>query len=132
MEIVFEIIFGLLGELLLSVLGEALVELGFHSLAEAPSGKLSRRFFVGLLYSVGGVILGALSLKVIPLLVFGNSAIGIAYFIVAPLLAGLALCFVNWLMNRGIDERAGFFQVKKFIYGVLFALMFSLTRATFG
>ena len=132
MEIVFEIIFGLLGELLLSVIGETLVELGFHSLSEAPSNRVSRRVFFGFVYAVGGVVLGALSLKLIPLLVFGNPAIGVIYFIAAPILAGLALCLVNWLMNYGIDDRAAFFQVKKFVYGVLFALMFSITRATFG
>ena len=132
MEVIFEIIFYVIGELLLTVMGETLFELGFHSLAEAPSNRLSRRVIVGLLYAVAGIVLGALSLKVIPLLMSGNPAMSIAYFIVAPVLAGLALCAVNWIMNRGIDERAGFFQVKKFVYGVLFTLMFSLTRATFG
>jgi hypothetical protein len=132
MEVIFEIIFYVLGELLLSVIGETLFELGFHSLAEAPSNRISKRVFFGFLYAVAGIVLGALSLKVIPLLVFGGPAVGVAYLIVAPLLAGLALCGVNWIMNRGIDERAGFFQLKKFVYGVLFAFMFSLTRATFG
>ena len=132
MEVIFEIIFYVLAELVLTVIGETLFELGFHSLAEAPSSRVSRRVIVGLLYAIAGIVLGALSLKVIPLLVLGNRAVGVAYFIVAPILAGLALCAVNWIMNRGIDERAGFFHVKKFVYGVLFALMFSLTRATFG
>ena len=132
MEVIFEIIFYVLAELVLTVIGETLFELGFHSLAEAPGSRVSRRVIVGLLYAIAGIVLGALSLKVIPLLVIGGRAVGVAYFIVAPILAGFALCAVNWIMNRGIDERAGFFQVKKFVYGVLFALMFSLTRATFG
>ena len=132
MEVIFEIIFYVFGELLLAVIGETLVELGFHSLSEAPSNRISRRIFIGLLYTVAGIVLGALSLKFIPLLVFGNPAIGVAYFIVAPVLAGLSLCLVNWLMNYGIDDRAPFFQTKKFVYGVLFAFMFSLTHTTFG
>lgn len=132
MEVIFEIIFYGLGELLLTLISETLVEAGFHSLSEAPDSRVSRRVFVGFLYAVAGIVLGAISLKFIPLLVFGNTPIGIAYFIVAPVLAGLSLCLVNWLMNFGIDDRAPFFQTKKFVYGVLFALMFSLTRATFG
>jgi hypothetical protein len=132
MEIIFEIIFYVLGELLLTVIGEAFVEVGFHSLSEAPDSRVSRRIFIGFLYAVGGLVLGALSLKFIPLLVLGGTAVSIAYLVIAPLLAGLSLCVVNWLMNYGIDDRAPFFQAKKFVYGVLFALVFSITRATFG
>jgi hypothetical protein len=132
MEIIFEIIFYVLGELLLTVIGEAFVEVGFHSLSEAPDSRVSRRIFIGFLYAVGGLVLGALSLKFIPLLVLGGAAVSIAYLVIAPLLAGLSLCVVNWLMNYGIDDRAPFFQAKKFVYGVLFALVFSITRATFG
>ena len=132
MEVIFELILYVLGELLLTVIGEALVELGFHSLSEGPSGRVSRRIFIGFLYAVGGVVLGALSLKVIPLLVVGGTVVSVGYFVIAPLLAGLSLCLVNWLMNYGIDDRAPFFQAKKFVYGVLFAFVFSITRATFG
>ena len=132
MEVIVEIVIYVFAELLLTVLGEALVELGFHSFADAPGGRISKRVFIGFLYAVGGVVLGALSLKVVPLLVIGGLGVSVAYFILAPLCAGLALCLFNWLMNYGIDDRAPFFQVKKFVYGVLFALMFSVTRATFG
>lgn len=132
MEVIFEIIFYLVGELLLTVLGEALVEAGFHSFSEAPNTRTSRRILIGCLYALGGLVLGVLSLKIIPLLIVGGTAVGIAYFVFAPILAGLSLCLVNWLMNYGIDDRAPFFQAKKFIYGVLFALVFSLTRSAFG
>ena len=132
MEVIVEIIIYVVAELLLTVIGEGLVELGFHSLSERQSGRASRRLFYGFLYAVAGIVFGALSLKVIPLLMVGGKAVSIAYFIVAPVLAGLALCFVNWLMNYGIDDRAPFFQLKKFVYGVLFALTFSLTRTIFG
>lgn len=132
MEVIVEIVVYVIGELLLTVIGEALVELGFHSLSEAPGSRMSRRVFLGLIYAVAGIALGALSLKIVPLLIFGGPAINVGYFIVAPIIAGLALCLVSWLMNYGIDDRAPFFQAKKFVYGVLFALMFSLTRTIFG
>ena len=132
MEVIFEIIFYFLAELLVTVIGEALAELGFHGLSKSVSDGAWRRVFIGFLYAVAGLVLGALSLKLIPLLVIGGTAASIAYFVIAPVLAGLSLCLVNWLMNYGIDDRAPFFQRKKFIYGVLFALVFSLTRSAFG
>ena len=133
MEVIFEIIFYVVGELLLTVIGEALAELlGLHSISNRMSHRQFSGLFFGFLYAVAGFALGALSLKFIPLLVIGGASVSIAYFVVAPVLAGLALCLVNWLMNYGIDDRAPFFQAKKFVNGVLFALTFSLTRATFG
>ena len=133
MEVILEIIVYVFGEMLLTVIGEALVEfLGLHSISDRMSHRGFGRFFFGFLYAVAGFAIGALSLKLIPLLMIGGPAVSIAYFIVAPVVAGLALCLVNWLMNYGIDDRAPFFQVKKFAYGVLFALTFSITRATFG
>ena len=133
MEVIFEIIFYVFAELILGVIGETLVELlGLHSISDRMSHRLSGRTFVAFLYAIAGLVLGALSLKFIPLLIFGGTAISVAYFVIAPLLCGLALCLVNWLMNFGIDDRAPFFQAKKFVYGVLFAFMFSLTRTVFG
>ena len=132
MEVIFEIIFYFLAELVLTVVGEAVAELGFHSLSNAVSERAWRRYLVGFLYVVAGLVLGALSLKFIPLLVVGGTVASVAYFVIAPILAGLSLCLVNWLMNYGIDDRAPLLQAKKFIYGVLFALTFALTRSYFG
>lgn len=132
MEVVFEIILYFVAELFLTLVGEALVELGFHSFGESQSGRVSRGVFGGFLYAVCGIVLGAASLKFIPLLVFGGTAVSVAYFVVAPILAGLSLCLVNRLLNYGIDDRVPFFQIKKFAYGVLFALAFTATRSTFG
>ena len=133
MEVIFEIIFYVIAELALSVVGESLVELlGLHSISNRMSHRRFSGTFFGFLYALAGFALGALSLKFIPLLVVGGTAVSIAYFFVAPLLAGLALCLVNWVMNYGIDDRTPFFHTKKFVYDVLFALTFSLTRAIFA
>lgn len=131
MEIIFEIIFGFLGELLLSVLGEVLIELGFEAVTEAPASKGGKKFFLGFLYAVAGLVLGALSLKLLPLMVLGNRSVAVLYFVLAPVVAGLALCAVSWIIHRGIDHRP-FFQLSKFIDGVVFTLAFSLTRTIFG
>lgn len=134
MEFVFEVIFGFLAELVLTVIGESLVELGFRSLPKftTQESTFSGRFFIGFLYAAGGVTLGGISLQIVPLLVFGGTAVSVAYIIIAPVLAGLGLCLVNWIIHYGIDDRTRFFQARKFIYGALFALMFTLTRTMFG
>jgi hypothetical protein len=131
MEIIFEIVFGFLAELFLAVFGEALAEFGLHAISEAPNTRPWRRVLVGFLYAAGAVGLGILSLQFFPLLVFQNCAIPVLHFVFSPILAGLALCFVSWAINRGINQ-TGFFQLQKFVYGVTFALSFSVTRALFG
>ena len=131
MEIIFEIIFGFVGEVLLAVIGESLVELGLDAITELPGGKWGKRIFYGFLYTVAGFALGALTLQFVPLITFGNRSIPILYFIFSPIVAGLALCFVSWVINRGIEDRP-FFQGEKFANGAIFALAFTLTRSMFG
>ena len=128
----FDLIASFLIELFMMVVGEALVELGFHSLSEKLSSKIWSRVFVGALYVLAGFGLGALSLKFLPPMIFGSQSVPALNFIFAPIVAGFSLCVVNWLMNRGIDDRVGILQVAKFIYGFAFALAFTLTRTIFG
>ena len=132
MEIIFELIFGFLAEFFLSIFGEILVEWGLHSLDERLSSKAWNRIFIGVLYTIGGFVLGAISLQFLPVMIFGSRSIPILYFVFSPIVAGFGLCFANWIVNRGIDDRAGFFQLSKFIYGVVFALTFTVTRSMFG
>ena len=131
MEIIGEIIFGFLAEIVITVVGEAFVELGFHSLAERIGQRFWKRIFVGALYAAGAFALGALSLRVLPVMVYNSRMTALIYFIFAPIIAGLALCLVSWIINRGINDR-GFFDATKFAYGVIFALIFSVTRTIFG
>lgn len=131
MEIIVEFIFGFIAEIVLTIVGEAFVELGFHSVAHRLGERFWRRAFLAAIYATGGFILGALSLKLLPVMIFGNRAFAVLYFILAPIVAGLALCLVSWIIDRGINDRA-FFDLTKFIYGVTFALVFSITRTIFG
>lgn len=131
MEIIVELAIGFFTEIILTVFGEALVELGLHSVTEGAGGKRWKPFFYAIWYALAAVVVGYLSLLVIPLVVFHGRTIVILYFVVAPLIAGISLCLVSWIINRGINDRA-FFQPAKFIYGVVFALAFSVTRTIFG
>lgn len=131
MELIVELIIGFVAEIVLTIFGEALVELGLHSVTEGTGGKRSKAFFFAFLYAIAAFIAGYLSLIVMPLVVFGNQAANILYVIVAPVIAGFGLCLVSWIIDRGINDR-GFFQIRKFSYGVLFALVFTLSRSIFG
>ena len=131
MELLIELIIGFVAEIALTIFGEALVELGLHSITEGTGGRRWRGIFFAFLYAVAAFVAGYLSLFVMPLVVFGNQAANVVYVIVAPLIAGLGLCFVSWIIDRGINDR-GFFQLNKFAYGVLFALVFTISRSIFG
>jgi hypothetical protein len=61
LEIVFEVV----GEFLLQVVGEALVELGFHALGE-PFRRSPNPWLAALGYALFGAILGGLSLLAFP------------------------------------------------------------------
>jgi hypothetical protein len=130
MEIIGEIIFGFIAEIVLTIVGEAFVELGFHSLAKKLGDRFWKRVFLAAVYATGGFILGLLSLKILPVIDFADRA-AILYFIFAPIIAGLALCLVSWIIDRGINDR-GFFSPAKFIYGATFAFVFSMTRTMWG
>lgn len=130
-EAIFEIVFGFVAELVLEIVGEILIELGFHGTAEKLSNKTRSRFFLGAAYSIFGAILGFLSLYLFPKIIFANRLIPILYFVISPIIAGFSLTIVSWLINRGIRP-VNWFEFDKFAFGVLFALAYSLSRVVFG
>ena len=131
LEAIFEIIFGFVGELVLELVVEVLVEFGLHKTAGRLSDSFRSRTFVGFAYTLFGVILGFASLYVFPEVAFGSAVIPTLYFIVSPIIAGFSLTTVSWLIDRGIGN-SKWFKWDKFIFGVLFALGYSMSRVFFG
>ena len=122
-----EVIFEILGEFLLQVLGEALVELGFHSLAE-PFQKPPNPWLAAIGYALFGAILGGLSL-----LVFPNNLVPEPWRLVnlfaTPLaVGGLMVAMGAWRARRGQPV----LRIDKFAYGYLFALALALVRFFFA
>lgn len=130
-EAVLELIFGVVGELLLEIVVEVLVEVGFHGTAERLSSKARNRVFVGAAYGIFGAVLGFASLYVFPKISFGDRLMPVAYFLLSPLLAGLSLTTVSWMINRGIRP-VRWFEFDKFVFGVVFAAAYSISRVMFG
>jgi len=131
LEAIFEIIFSFVWELVLEIVFEVLIELGFHATAENLSNKARSRVILGVAYTFFGAGLGFASLYVFPKIVFANRVVPVLYFVVSPIIAGLSLTFVSWLVNRGIRP-VRLFEFDKFMFGVVFALAYSLSRVLFG
>lgn len=122
-----EIVFEVLGEFVLQVLGEALVELGFHSLAE-PFRKPPNPWLAALGYALLGALLGGLSL-----LVFPNNLVPepwrLANLIATPLAVGGMMAAIGaWRLRRGQPV----LRIDKFAYGYLFALALASVRYFFA
>lgn len=130
-EAIFEAIFGFIIELIIELVGEAFIELGFNSTAEKLSSRTSNRLLAAGAYAIFGAVLGYLSLLVVPKIAFAGFALPVLYFLVSPVIAGFSLTFVSWLIRRGIRQTS-WFSLDKFIFGVVFAITYSVARVILG
>ena len=122
-----EFLFELLGELLLQIIGEVLVELGLHSLKE-PFRRDPNPWFATIGYALIGTILGGFSLLVFPHLLVA-ARWRVANLIVSPIASGGLMCLVGqWRRRRG----DAVLRIDRFAYGLLFAMGFALVRFFFA
>jgi hypothetical protein len=122
-----ELIFELLGEFVLQVIGEALVEIGFHSLA-APFRRPPNPWLAGIGYALLGAILGGISLLAFP----DNLVPGawrVANLVATPIAVGAVMALMGaWRARRGQQV----LRIDRFAYGYLFALSIALVRFWFA
>jgi hypothetical protein len=122
-----ELIFELLGEFVLQVIGEALVEIGFHSLA-APFRGPPNPWLAGIGYALLGAILGGVSLLAFP----DNLVPGawrVANLVATPIAVGAVMALIGaWRARRGQQV----LRIDRFAYGYLFALSIALVRFWFA
>jgi VIT1/CCC1 family predicted Fe2+/Mn2+ transporter len=122
-----EFLLELLGELLIQIVVEFLVELGIHSIGERQRKPLDP-WIAAIGYALFGAIVGGLSLLVFPhnLMPEAWRAVNI---VLTPLAAGLAMMAMGtWRARRG-DTRL---RIDRFGYGYLFALAMALVRYQFA
>ena len=128
MEIIFEFIFSFLGELLLQVLGELLVNIGFHTLSE-PFRRQPTPWLAAVGYLVFGAVAGGLSLLVFPDYLMASKNLRVANAALSPVVAGLCMAALGaWRSRRG----QAVLRIDKFAYGYVFALSFGLIRFWFA
>lgn len=123
-----ELLFEFVGEFLLQVLVEALLEIGLHSLAE-PFQRPPNPWLAALGYALFGVAVGGLSLWVFPAHLTPPGAARIANLVLTPIaLGGCMAALGAWRAKRGEP----LLRIDKFSYGYLFALSFALVRFQFA
>lgn len=124
----FDIVFQIFGEFILQLLAEALVELGFHSLAE-PFRKPPNPWLAAVGYFLFGAIFGGLSLLAVSEYLVSVPKWRIINLIMTPVAVGLCMVAIGtWRAKRG----QGVLRIDRFAYGFLFALSFALIRYGFA
>ena len=128
MEILFEIIFQFVGELLLQIFFEALAEIGLRSVSE-PFRKRPNPWVAAVGYVFFGGLLGGLSLLFFPALFIESRDAQIANLVFAPVAAGAVMAAIgSWRLRRNQE----LIRLDRFVYGYLFALAMAIVRFSFG
>jgi hypothetical protein len=118
-----ELIFEILGEFVLQALGEALFEVGLHSLAE-PFRRAPNPWLAALGYTLLGAALGGLSLLVFPLYLVAPPW-RVANLLITPLAVGGVMAAMGvWRARRGEPV----LRIDRFLHGFLFAAALASVR----
>jgi hypothetical protein len=124
MEVLFEII----GELLLQLVFEALAELGLRCFAE-PFNAKPNPFFAAMGYTLFGAIMGGISLWPFSSHLVASGGLRILNLIITPITVGFAMAALGaWRTRRGQTV----LRIDRFAYGCLFALSLALVRFAFA
>ena len=116
------------GELLVSLFGEVLLELGWRGVFSVFE-KEPHPMLASVGYPILGAAVGALSLWPFPALFVHSHGGRIVNAVVTPVLAGASMAAIGaWRRRRG--QRV--VLIDRFAYGYLFALAMALVRLKFG
>ena len=126
MGIIFEVIIGIFGEILLQSIVQVLFEFGFYSLIDTLQTKKERKPIVsGLGYFLWGLILGVLSLLVFSESLISKPEYRILNLVFVPITAGYAMAKIgSWRRKKGQD----ILRLDTFFYGAVFAFAAELVR----
>lgn len=120
MEFIAELLF----EFIIQVVGEALFELGLHSMAE-PLRKPPNPWLAAVGYLLFGLVFGGISLWLLPHHMIASTIGRWINLLLTPLGVGVCMSWLGaWRSRRGQT----LLRIDRFSYGYLFALCFSLVR----
>jgi hypothetical protein len=120
----FEFLLQIVGEIVVQVLVEALVELGLHSLAE-PFRKPANPWLAAAGYALFGAAAGGASIWLFPAHFVIGDTLRLLNLAVTPVAAGLFMCAMGaWRAKRGQVV----LRIDRFSYGFLFAFSLALIR----
>jgi hypothetical protein len=123
-EFLLELLAQFVFELLVQLIGQVLFEAGLHVLA-APFRRQQNPWVSALGYVVLGLMLGALTLWIVPAHVVKAPALRWANLLLSPVLAGICMSLIGtWRANRG----QFLLRMDRFSYGYLFAFSVAAVR----
>jgi hypothetical protein len=128
MEILFELVFHVLNELVIQVVFESFAEVGLRH-ARKPSRKPPNPWLAAIGYVLLGAIAGFLSLLIFPTLFMPSHGARLANLLIAPVLAGGVMAALGAWRRRHDQE---LIRLDRFAYGYLFALAMAVVRFAFG
>ena len=123
-----ELLLEVLGEFILQVFGEALVELGLHSLAE-PFKREPKIWLASFGYALFGAIAGGLSLLVFPHHLTPAGILRILNLFLTPLAVGGCMAGIG---AYRIKRNEPVFLLNRFLYGFIFAASIAAVRFHFA
>jgi hypothetical protein len=125
MELIFEVVFELLGELALLLFVQIFGELGANVIAAYRSRGPRLPFVSAIGHALAGGGFGWLSLLMFPYSFAHTDTMRLIALIGSPLLAGLGSALIgSWRRRSG----RGLVLFETFTYGFLFAFAFALVR----
>lgn len=128
MEILAELLLWLLqivGEMVLQLVLQVLVELGMHAIAEPFSRSKPRPWLAGIGYLIFGALIGLASTIFFPDSFISSTTGRVVNLVASPIVAGFCMAAVGaWRERRGQN----LLTMDHFLYGFLFALALSETR----
>ncbi len=125
-EFIFEVVAGLIWEICLQVVGEALFELGFHSLGEGfRRRERAHPVLAGVGISLWGGLGGVASSMLWPSRVWTSALLPGASLLLSPLLNGAAMEFYGRWRTRHGGPRS---YIATYWGGALFAFSMAVAR----
>ena len=125
---IVDILVELFGELLLQIVGELIVNVGWRSVA----GLFQRRphpIVAAIGYAAFGAATGYLSIWLMPALLISSHPLRIVNLVITPLLSGAAMAAIgHWRRRRDLTV----IGLDRFMYGYLFALAMAIVRFKVG
>lgn len=122
-----ELLLEVVGEFLIQVVVEALIQLGFHSLA-APFKQTPNPWMAAAGYTMFGAILGGFSLYAFPAN-FAPPSWRVMNLVITPFAVGVIVALLG---KRRVKRGQPTLRIDRFSYGYLFALSLGLVRFQFA
>ncbi|MBP8288039.1 MAG: hypothetical protein KAX57_14515 [Rhodoferax sp.] len=122
-----ELLLEVVGEFLIQVVVETLIQLGFHSLA-APFKRTPNPWMAAAGYTMFGAIFGGISLYAFPTNLAPPSW-RVINLVITPVAVGVIVALLG---KRRVKRGQPTLRIDRFSYGYLFALSLGLVRFQFA